>query len=218
MAFSRFNNNFFLPCWSVRKGIRYEFTALLWQYAGAGGWHFVSLPKKMSKEIRKLGYDRKSRDGPVAGYRNGSDKEWKTAIWFDTKQDTYLLPVKERFGSRKGWLLGNKISTSLWIWAGLHRCSVDVDRSPIRFSTVLSCRMPVEYICCINLRSTLYTPIAHPAVFWFPNSAPWHTIRESSCLRIAVVYSSPDPDSPAAISSNGQECGSRTLDPEIAGF
>lgn len=32
--------------------IKYEFTAKIWQYAGQGGWHFISLPQEFAKEIR----------------------------------------------------------------------------------------------------------------------------------------------------------------------
>ena len=35
------------------KGIKYEFAARPWQYNGPGGWHFISLPKNLAKEIRK---------------------------------------------------------------------------------------------------------------------------------------------------------------------
>ena len=34
--------------------MKYEFTAKPWQYKGMGAWVFVSLPQKMSKEIRDM--------------------------------------------------------------------------------------------------------------------------------------------------------------------
>jgi hypothetical protein len=37
-----------------RKGLKYEFTTQPWQYTGPAGWHFISLPKKLSKEIRDI--------------------------------------------------------------------------------------------------------------------------------------------------------------------
>ena len=97
------------------KGIRYEFAAPLWQFAGAGGWHFVSLPKKMSKEIRKLLRSEEQGWGRLPATARIGQSEWKTAIWFDTKQDTYLLPVKGEVRKSEGLVAGNKISTSLWI-------------------------------------------------------------------------------------------------------
>ena len=36
----------------IIKGVKYEFSAEPWQYGAPGGWHFVSLPKELSAEIR----------------------------------------------------------------------------------------------------------------------------------------------------------------------
>ncbi len=97
------------------KGIRYEFTATLWQYAGAGGWHFVSLPKKMSKEIRKLLRSEEQGWGRLPATARIGQSEWKTAIWFDTKQDTYLLPVKGDVRKAEGLIVDKSFSTILWL-------------------------------------------------------------------------------------------------------
>ena len=38
------------------KGIKYEFTAKVWNYSSTGGtcgWYIACLPKEMSKEIRE---------------------------------------------------------------------------------------------------------------------------------------------------------------------
>lgn len=74
--------------------IQYDFSAKIWQYDGPNGWYFVSLPKNFSKEIRENlkwqeeGWGRLKASAKIGNY------EWKTAIWFDTKQNTYLLPLK----------------------------------------------------------------------------------------------------------------------------
>jgi hypothetical protein len=76
--------------------IIYKFTAKPFLYQGdtAYGWHFVSLPNELSKEIRgnhkwqEEGWGRLKVKVKIGG------SEWKTSIWFDTKHDTYLLPLK----------------------------------------------------------------------------------------------------------------------------
>jgi len=74
--------------------IPYRFNAKPWQYKGPAAWYFVSLPADLSLEIRaqfkdlEEGWGRLPVSAAIAGY------EWKTAIWFDNKQNTYLLPVK----------------------------------------------------------------------------------------------------------------------------
>ncbi|WP_428224494.1 DUF1905 domain-containing protein [Flavobacterium sp.] len=74
--------------------IKYTFSATIWQYEGPNGWYFVSLPQDISKEIRdnlkwqEEGWGRLKASAQIGTY------EWKTAVWFDTKQNTYLLPIK----------------------------------------------------------------------------------------------------------------------------
>jgi hypothetical protein len=76
------------------KGIEYKFNAEIWAHDGPSSWYFVSLPFDFSKEIR----DNLKSDEEGWGRLNATAKigitEWKTAIWYDTKLKTYLLPVK----------------------------------------------------------------------------------------------------------------------------
>lgn len=75
--------------------IEYKFSAKMWQHSSSGGgWYFVTLPQNISKEIRENfkwqeeGWGRMSATAKIGIYK------WKTAIWFDTKINAYLLPVK----------------------------------------------------------------------------------------------------------------------------
>ncbi len=65
-----------------------------WQYAGKGGWIFVSLPEKMAKEIRAHFKSGEAGWGRLSATAKIGNTEWHTAIWFDTKMNTYLLPLK----------------------------------------------------------------------------------------------------------------------------
>ena len=77
--------------------MKYEFTAKVWNYSstvGTGGWHIACLPKEMSKEIREnLGFLEEGW-GRLKMTAKTGNTQWETAIWFDTKLDTYLLPLK----------------------------------------------------------------------------------------------------------------------------
>lgn len=82
----------------IVEGIEYKFTARPYQYSSAAdmnGWTFVSLLKDLSLEIRnnfkclEEGWGRMKVTAKIGG------TEWQTAIWFDTKHDTYLLPLKK---------------------------------------------------------------------------------------------------------------------------
>lgn len=74
--------------------IKYTFTAIIWQYDGPNGWYFVSLPYDISKEIRENLKWQEEGWGRLKATAKIENQEWKTAIWFDTKQNTYLLPLK----------------------------------------------------------------------------------------------------------------------------
>ena len=74
--------------------ITYSFKATPWKYAGAGAWYFVSLPVKMAKEIRTALRQEEEGWGRLKATARIGNSEWKTAIWFDTKSNTYLLPLK----------------------------------------------------------------------------------------------------------------------------
>lgn len=74
--------------------IKYDFSAKLWQHSSPGGWYFVSLPKTISKEIRKNFQDQEEGWGRMKALACINHIEWDTAIWYDTKKRAYLLPVK----------------------------------------------------------------------------------------------------------------------------
>lgn len=74
--------------------IKYEFSANLWKHDAPGGWHFVSLPLTLSKEIRvNLKWQEEGWGRMKAAARIGGTN-WETAIWYDTKRNTYILPIK----------------------------------------------------------------------------------------------------------------------------
>lgn len=74
--------------------IKYEFSAKIWQHQSQGGWYFVSLPEKLAKEIREVVKWQEEGWGRLRVTAKTGNSEWDTAIWFDTKMNTYLLPVK----------------------------------------------------------------------------------------------------------------------------
>lgn len=97
------------------KGIQYEFSAAIWQYAGPGGWHFVSLPQVLAKEIRDTLKSEEEGWGRLKAVAAIGNSEWKTAIWFDTKLNTYLLPLKADVRKKEGLTLDSNINITLWI-------------------------------------------------------------------------------------------------------
>lgn len=66
----------------------------MWRSAGQGGWCFVSMPIEMSQEIREYLKGEEVGWGRMKATAMIGNTKWKTAIWFDTKHNTYLLPIK----------------------------------------------------------------------------------------------------------------------------
>ena len=77
----------------MNSKIKYEFSTKMWQHDSPGGWHFTALPKAISKEIRNTLNGRK-KVGRMKAIAQIKQCQWKTAIWFDSKTDTYILPIK----------------------------------------------------------------------------------------------------------------------------
>jgi Domain of unknown function (DUF1905). len=91
---------------------KYEFAAKAYQYSSSEdmcGWTFVSLPKELSAEIRnnfkwlEEGWGRMKVTAKLGG------TEWQTAIWFDTKQETYLLPLKAKIRKQENVVVGENV-------------------------------------------------------------------------------------------------------------
>jgi len=100
------------------KRIKYEFTAKPYQYSSSTdmiGWTFVSLSKEMSIEIRENFKQLEEGWGRMKITAKTGKTEWKTAIWFDTKQDTYLLPLKSEIRKKENIVLDKGLEITIWI-------------------------------------------------------------------------------------------------------
>jgi hypothetical protein len=71
----------------------FTFRAKLWKWQGGeASWHFMTLPKTVSRQIEKrtirVGF------GSVPVTATVGEVTWKTSIFPDSKRGAYLLPVK----------------------------------------------------------------------------------------------------------------------------
>ena len=73
----------------------------------------------MSKEIRDNLKDEEEGWGRLkAGAEIGNTK-WDTAIWFDTKRKTYLLPIKAEIRKKEKLETDMEVQVRVWIWEHL---------------------------------------------------------------------------------------------------
>ncbi len=95
--------------------IIYEFTAKTWKYQGHGAWHFVSLPAELTTEIREIRKWQEEGWGRLKILAKTGGSEWETAIWFDTKHETYLLPIKAEIRKNEKIEIGENVKIIIWI-------------------------------------------------------------------------------------------------------
>lgn len=72
----------------------YTFSAPVWIYPGAGGWHFVTLPDEIVDDIRTLfhGIERGWGSFPVSATIGST--HWETSIFPDKASSSFVLPLK----------------------------------------------------------------------------------------------------------------------------
>lgn len=95
--------------------VKYQFSAKSWEYSGKGAWVFVTLPHKISQEIREVFLQNEEGWGRLKVTAKISETEWQTAIWFDSKQKTYLLPLKAEIRKKEKIELGKNVEVTILI-------------------------------------------------------------------------------------------------------
>ena len=94
---------------------KYSINATLWRYQAKGGWYFVTLPKPLSLKIRKSHFTSEEGWGRLKVEANIGKTHWLTAIWFDTKAGSYLLPIKANVRKKESLSEGKKVQITLKI-------------------------------------------------------------------------------------------------------
>lgn len=94
----------------VSDQFRVSFSGELWKHDGPSGWCFITIPKSASLEIRKRRASSEEGWGRLKAEIKIGKSKWKTAIWFDTKHDAYLLPVKAEIRKKEKLAIGEKIA------------------------------------------------------------------------------------------------------------
>ena len=99
----------------MQAKIKYDFSAKLWQHNSPGGWFFVTLPESVSKEIREnLGWQEEGW-GRMKASVELRNITWDSAIWYDKKMNSYMLPIKADIRKKTGVLLDEEINVRISI-------------------------------------------------------------------------------------------------------
>jgi len=92
-----------------------KFKTNVWLYPGMAGWHFISVPKDISEDIKHNFGDLKRGWGSLPVVVTVGKTSWKTSIFPDKKDGGYLLPLKADVRKKEGILAEDKISLLLEI-------------------------------------------------------------------------------------------------------
>lgn len=90
----------------------FSFSGAVWRYPGAGGWHFVSLPKKISAQIKQANTNPKPW-GYVKVHAAIGKTSWQTGLWPQAKEGVYLLVIKASVRAKEGIQEGDKIQARM---------------------------------------------------------------------------------------------------------
>ena len=91
----------------------FEFSAPLWRYPGADGWHFVSVPAQISDDIGDITHHIRRGFGSVRVAVTVGGTTWRTSILPDRKTGTYVLPMKKAVRTAEHLLTGADVVAQL---------------------------------------------------------------------------------------------------------
>lgn len=73
--------------------VTYRLKGKVWLYDGAGGWHFVTLPKGPAQELRGA-FDTGRGWGAIPVRVTLGATTWTTSIFPEKESGSYVLPLK----------------------------------------------------------------------------------------------------------------------------
>lgn len=91
----------------------YNIQAKVWLYPGQAAWHFVTLPKDESEQIKELFGGLKKGFGSLPVKVTIGETAWKTSIFPDKKAGGYLLPLKADVRKREKIVEGHVLDLDI---------------------------------------------------------------------------------------------------------
>lgn len=98
----------------VKKNI-FKMRAEIILYPGVAGWHMIYLPKEGAQKIRKSfgAMHRGWSSLPVLATIGKTS--WRTSIFFDKRNDTYILPLKALVRKKEGLFAKDRVEFTIEI-------------------------------------------------------------------------------------------------------
>ncbi len=94
---------------------QYKIISKVWLYPGNAAWHFITIPKDISDDIKKSFGDRARGWGSIPVEVKLSSTTWKTSIFPDKKEGAYVLPLKAEVRKKENIHVGDHLNLLLEI-------------------------------------------------------------------------------------------------------
>jgi hypothetical protein len=92
---------------------KYSLTSKVWLYPGMSGWHFLSVPKKESAEIKSLHKAPRRGFGAIPVTVTINTTSWETSIFPDKHSGCFLLPLKSVVRKKESLFDGDTVEYTL---------------------------------------------------------------------------------------------------------
>lgn len=97
----------------------YRIRAKLWKWSGKAAWYFVTLPPRVSREIRLVDAGPRRRGfGALRTEVTIGQSTWTTSIFPSTPLKAYLLPIKAGIRKAEKLVEGKPVSVLLRVKRG----------------------------------------------------------------------------------------------------
>ncbi|EMO52957.1 DUF1905 domain-containing protein [Leptospira noguchii] len=98
------------------NSVTIQFQATVWIYPGKGGWYFLTLPVKASKEVRSILLHKTPRSwGMIPVLVKIGDTNWSTSIFPEKNSIKYVLPLKADVRKKEKITINQKVRVSVTI-------------------------------------------------------------------------------------------------------
>ena len=91
----------------------HRFTAELWRHDGEASWWFVTVPPDISDDVRSRGDGQRAAFGSVRLRVTVGSTTWATSVFWDSRREAYLLPVKKEVRTRERLEDGSSVEVAL---------------------------------------------------------------------------------------------------------
>lgn len=93
----------------------YTFSSELWVWPGQAAWHFITVPKDISDEIKAITAGNTHGFGSVKVSVAIKNISWQTSLFPDSKTKCYMLPIKKDVRNKTNSIAGDALEITLQI-------------------------------------------------------------------------------------------------------